>query len=885
MKVISLRLLAGPNIYSFKPVLRAQVAVGKYENISSAQIPHFNDSLVSLLPGLREHYCSRGCYGGFVARLQEGTYMAHIFEHVAIELQTMAGYNIKYGKTRGTGLPGIYQVIMGLSNGAAALEAAKQAEKLILSVLGNQPFDPKQAVDTIQAAAANSMLGPSTEALFQAAKKRKIPVTLSCDNHLLLLGYGCEQKKIWATITSQTSSVAVDISCDKQLTKQVLTEGAIPVPYGKVVTDFKSALAFLNTGRAAIVAKPVDGNQGKGVTVNIKTSAELKRAFQYASEFGSRILVEENIEGNQYRVLVVDGKMVAAAMRVPAQVQGDGEHTISQLVEMVNQEEQRGYGHEKPLTQIKLDSIALMLLAKKQYTVSSVPLKGEVVYLRDSANLSTGGTAVDVTEKVHLEYADIAERASRLVGLDVAGVDIMCKDISLPYSQGGGAVIEVNAAPGIRMHHYPNEGKSQDVAGQIIDYLFPNSAKGRIPIFSITGTNGKTTVTRMIGHILQQAGFYVGMTTTDGIYINGTCVQKGDTTGPTSAKVVLNDPKVNVAVLETARGGIVRSGLAFETCDVGIVTNITEDHIGQDGIENLEDLAFIKSLIVESVSPKGVALLNADDKHVAAMAPKVKGNIVYFSIEPDNIVIKRHLGVGGQAFFVKKGYIYAASGDKAKRIAKVADIPVTFGGIALQNLQNAVIAAAACYSAEVPLTCIKRGLSTFATNPGRLMMLPIGNFRVCVDYGHNPASYKAMINTVAKLGAKRLIGVIAAPGDRRDDVIINTGKMAGKGFDSIYIKEDNDLRGRLPGETAKLLKQGVLAAGMDEDKVQTILFEVDAVNEALCKADEGDLIVIFYEKYHDVVNAIEKFKLAYEPKQKNVQNSYSAVRMAGGLQI
>lgn len=887
MQILSVRVLGGPNIYSYQPVVRVKLDLGDYDDIPSTAFAGFAERLTALLPGLAEHQCSRGYPGGFVERLYEGTYMAHIFEHVAIELECMAGYNVGFGKTRSSGRPGVYDVIISFGTAAAGVQAAYETDKLLRAVIDGQPFDAKGAAQAVRLAGDNSEMGPSTAAIYQAAKSRGIPVTRIGVTNLLILGYGHRQQRIWATTTGRTNSVAVDLACDKQLTKQVLSEGGIIVPEGVIVTTAEQAIEAINIFGRPVVIKPLRGNQGKGVTLAITDAAKAERAFQFASEYDDEVLVEEHIVGRQYRLCVVNGKMVAAAERIPAYVAGDGQHTVTELVDAVNSSPLRGEGHEKPLTRIKIDAVAVIVLAKQGFTSESVPTKGQIVYIRETSNLSTGGTAVDVTDSVHPLNVVLAERAANLIGLDVAGVDIVAQDITQPILPGTGAVIEINAAPGIRMHHYPSAGKPRDVAGAIVDYLIPDNQRGRIPMVAITGTNGKTTTTRMIGHIWRTAGYRVGMTTTDGIYINTDCIVNGDTTGPASARTVLTDPTVEVAVLETARGGILRGGLAFNQCDVGVVTNITEDHLGQDGIEDLEDLAYVKSLIVEAIRPEGFAILNADDPYVVKLAARSNGEVVYFSTEADNIVVRRHLGIGGKAFFVKDGMLYAACGNLERPISRVADIPLTLGGIAQHNLQNALVAAAVCYCMKVPLTFIRQGLATFDQNPGRLTMVSIGDIRVCVDYGHNPAGYQALINTARRLGATRVVGVIAAPGDRRDDVIVNVGRIAGRGFDKIYIKEDKDRRGRGAGEVAALLRRGVLEAELSPEQVGIILSEPEAVARALADSQPGDLIVIFYETYSTVMSVIQEHRESYEmtAKDKLKKAQYEQLVVAGVQQV
>lgn len=885
MEILTTRILEGPNIYSYRPVIWIKLDLAQYEDTPSKNIAGFNERLLKMLPGLAQHHCSRGKPGGFVERLLDGTYLAHIFEHTLLELQTLAGFEVKFGKARSTGIPGIYDVVVGCRDGEVAKLAAQIALGIIQSLLAQQSFNLEESLAKLAELSEQRSLGPSTQAILTAAQAQDIPVVVYNEENLLMLGYGHQRQMVWATLTGRTSAAATDLACDKQLTKKVLDANGIIVPAGIVVKSAAEAVKALNAIGRTVVVKPLTGNQGKGVTININSEAEVELAYQGASKYGEQVLVEEYVPGLQYRFCVVNGKMVAASERIPAYVIGDGQHTVAQLVDIVNTDPDRSDGHSKPLSKIKIDAVAITVLSKQNLTPQSIPSKDAVVRIRDNANLSTGGTAVDITDIVNPANIRLAERVARIIGLDVAGIDIVAKDITMPICTGNGAVIEVNAAPGIRMHHYPSAGKPRNVAAHIVDYLFPNDSTGRIPLMAVTGTNGKTTVTRMIGHIWRQAGYNVGMTTTDGIYINDECVMEGDTTGPDSARIVLGDSRVEVAVLETARGGIVRGGLAFDKCDIGIVTNITEDHLGQDGIETLSDLAYIKSLVIETVRPGGFALLNADDPYVNEMAERVRAEIVYFSVEPSNVIVRRHLGAGGRAFFVKDGVIYAASGAFARAILPVKDIPVTLGGIALHNLQNAIIAAAACYCAKVPINYIRQGLSNFAENPGRLSIMAVGDFRVCIDYGHNPAGYQALINTVRRMGAKRLVGVIAAPGDRRDDVTVNVGRIAGQGFDYIYIKEDNDLRGRKSGETAALLRRGVLEAGFADDRVEIILNEAEAVKAALKHANFGDLVVVFYEKYHTVVDALNEFSETLKADHDRIETNYEETIVAGAKMI
>lgn len=862
MQILAMRTFSGPNLYRYRPVLKVRLDIGQYEDIPSNQLEGFTDQLVALLPGLATHHCSLGRPGGFVERLREGTYLAHIFEHVAIEFQCLSGCEINFGKTRQAGAAGVYDVIIGCEAAAVAEQAVYAAQALLAAVLNKEVFSTDIWLTKIREAAARSTLGPSTGAIYQAALTRGIPIRRWEGQDLLVMGYGSRQKRVWATISSQTNAVAVDLASDKYLTNRVLADNGLPVAQGMVVDTATAAVQAARSIGCAVVVKPLAGNQGKGVTLDIQAAADVERAFAAAAAYGPEVLVEEYIRGRQYRLCVVAGRMVAASERIPAYVVGDGSRNILQLVEATNADPKRGDGHDRPLSKIKLDAVALEVLAKQNLTVHSVPPAKQIVFIRENSNLSTGGTAVDVTDIIHPENARIAERAAALIGLDIAGIDMVAEDITAPLKLGNGVIIEVNAAPGIRMHHYPSAGKMRDVGGAIVESLFPTGNDGRIPIVAITGTNGKTTVTRMIGYMFHLAGYRVGMATTDGIYVNGQCVLSGDTTGPDSARLVLADPGVDAAILETARGGVLRGGLGYDLCDVGVITNITEDHLGQDGVENLTDLAYIKSLVLETVRPGGHALINADDPGIMMLIQRARGEKVLFSIESSNILVRRHLGTGGKAVFVKDGILYAACGTEATAIAQVGEIAVTLGGIATHNLQNAAIAAAACYCVGLPLDYIRKGLADFAENPGRLTIIPVGDFQVCVDYGHNPAGYQALLSTVRRLQVKRIIGVIAAPGDRRDDVTINIGRIAGKGLDWIYIKEDSDLRGRKIGEVAGLLERGALEAGFAADKIMVVFDEVQAVQLAMAQAQPGDLVVVFYEKYELVLQAIDNFKKA-----------------------
>lgn len=876
MKIIKYSVLKGANIFSYRPVLWLQVSLEDYADTPSSQIKGFVEGLLKALPSLQEHHCSVGKSGGFVKRLHEGTYLAHIFEHVLLELQNLCGDKVSYGKARMTDNPLVYNVIVAYRTETIARRCAFLTERLLNSLLTEEDtlIDIHAELEELKALHDDLQLGPSGMAIYRAAKSRGIPITRFGDDDLLLLGHGCYLQKVWATITGKTNLLAADLVGNKYLTTKFLAEYGVLVPRNSIAESAEEAVQIYHAmGEGAVVLKPLDGSHGRGVSVNLQDEVSVRKAFALAQQYSERVLVEEYITGRQYRLCLVNYKLVAAAERIPAYVIGDGTHTVAELVALVNRNPLRGAGHNKPLTEIQIDDAARTLLAKQNLSPEIVPEVKRIVQIQATANLSTGGTAVDVTPIVHEDIVRLAERIARTVELDIAGIDLITQDITKPLVRGSGAVIEVNAAPGIRMHHHPSAGQARDVGGEIVDYLFPYGNKGRIPIVAITGTNGKTTVSRMLNAIFQQAGYQVGMATTEGIFYNNQCQQRGDCSGPISAQIVLHDKRVEAAILETARGGIVRAGLGFDCCDIGIVTNISEDHFGQDGIESLEDLFFIKSLVLEMTAVDGAAIINADDAFATKFAARVQSEIVYFSLQENNVVVRRHLGVGGRAVFVKQNKIYTARGDFSEMVLAVKDIPVTLSGAARHNVQNAVIAIAAAIGYGLDLPSIRKALRSFATNRGRLSIFQVEDFKVCVDYGHNLAGYQAMIHTAKQLPAKRVVGVIGAPGDRRDDVIVRIGKMAGEGFDMLYIKEDEDLRGRDTGETARLLQEGVIASGFDKEKISVILPEYDAVKSALQNAQTEDFIIIFYENYELVTEAIQAFIVQARLKGKGKQLS------------
>ncbi|MFY9371531.1 MAG: cyanophycin synthetase [bacterium] len=861
MKVERVTYLAGRNIYSHSPVLRLTLDLGKWAGKTTAEIPHLEEKLFALLPGLGSHHCSLAYPGGFRTRVREGTYLGHVLEHMILELQTVAGSRVFYGRTRESRRPGVYEIVVECPCEEGGREAVNLAVELLQGLVGEGVLpDLAVGLARLRQIMERNRLGPSTAAIAEAARKRGIPVQRLDDRSLLQLGYGKYQQRVQATITAGTGCIGVDIACDKALTKELLARAGIPVPPGVLVHTEEEALRAAGELGYPLVIKPYNGNQGKGVSLHLTTTEEIREACSLARQYSPRLLVEKQIPGRHYRLLVVGDRVVAAAERLPASVVGDGTNNLSQLIEITNRDPRRGEGHEKPLTKIVVDPVVLACLRRRGIGLDYVPPPGERVFLRDNANLSTGGTAVDVTDQLHPANALVALRAARAVGLDVAGVDLVTADISSPLQEAGGAVIEVNAAPGLRMHLYPTEGQGRDVAGEIVDYLFPPGRPSRIPVVAITGTNGKTTTARLVAHVLRSRGLKVGLATTDGIWLDDHCLLRGDTTGPWSARLLLGDPLVEAAVLETARGGILRGGLGYDLSDVGVITNISRDHLGQDGLEDLEDLAFVKSLVLEAVHPEGCAVLNADDPLVASLAPRARCRLIYFSLKEDNVLLRRHLSEGGEGVFLQGGQVVAARGAEGMVVVPLAKLPVAWNGQAEHNVANVLAATAACLGLGLSPQEIGRALATFTShldcNPGRCNLIERGDFRVLVDYGHNPAAYRAVLETARKLKPRRLLGVIGVPGDRADDLVRESGRIAGEGFDYIFIKEDRDLRGRAPGEIAGLLREGALAGGCREEKIEIVLDEGEAIRRALARAQRGDLLVIFYEQLEPVLEIL-----------------------------
>lgn len=870
MQVLETRVYRGPNIYGYGPMIRIMLDLEELEAYPSNQLPGFTERLMEYIPSLYEHGCSYGEPGGFLSRLREGTWMGHIVEHIALELQCLAGAEVSRGKTRSvSGKPGVYNVVYAYSEEWLGLQAGDLALRLVRSLL---PPDLPSALpaaeqaafnfvherDTLITRAQDRMLGPTTAALVAEARERGIPAIRLDNDSLVQLGYGKYQKRIRAGVTSNTSSIAVETASDKALSIRLLDESGIPTPRHRIAHSADEAAEIAQQLGLPLVTKPIDVSHGRGVSLNLTSLEQVRQGYEIASAYNARVLVETHLPGKDYRVLVINNEVVAVAERVPAHVVGDGVHTIAQLVDITNKDPRRGFGHEKVLTRIRITHQSARLLEQAGYTLDTVLAAGEVFFLASTANLSTGGTSIDRTSEINYETRELARRAAMIIGLDVAGIDIITPDISQPLREVGGGVVEVNAGPGLRMHLQPAQGTPRNVAQPIIDMLFPPATRTRIPIVSITGTNGKTTVARMVAHMLKMNGERVGMTSTDGIYIDNMLYMKGDMTGPWSARVVLKDPTIDSAVLETARGGILREGLGFDRCDVGTVLNISADHLGLGGIETLEQLADVKSLVVEVVRADGTSVLNADDPLVAMMAERAGGRVIYWSMhggDNGSDLVREHIARGGTAAVLQPGIrgdmIAIYEGEQYIPLLWTHLIPATLEGKARHNVANALAAAAIAYARGVHVENIRQGLRTFSTNfyqsPGRLNIFDEHPFRVIVDYGHNPAALDAMCELVSRLrpAHQRIIGVLSIPGDRRDDDIRQAGAIAGQMFDIFIIKEDNDTRERPAGAAADLLRAGAETVRTPDQHIITVLDEQEAVRTALHYGQPNDLLVIF----------------------------------------
>ncbi|MCW4148956.1 cyanophycin synthetase [Halomonas sp. 18H] len=861
MNIIEHRALRGPNYYSRYPAIFMRLDIGELEERPSDLVPGIVERLTTLLPTLQEHRCSIGRPGGFLARLERGTWAGHVVEHVAIELQNLIGFSVGYGKTVDSYETGIYNVVYRYRDEACGLAAGVESVDLVERLFRDAEIDLPDILERLRQVRDAHMLGPSTAAIVNAATQRGIPhVRLSEENSYIQFGHGHRQQRIQATVTGRTGLVGYGIADDKEWTKQLLGDAGIPVPKGQVCGAFNEALDIARGIGYPVAVKPVVGNHGRGVSTNIEDDQALSDAFDIASLRHPSVIVEQYIRGEDHRLLVIDGKLVAAARRRPAHVVGDGVTTLQGLVDKENRDPRRGIGHENLLTQIQLDDQSLRLIGQQNLTLQSVIPAGDIVYLKPTANLSTGGTATDVTDDVHPEVRYVAERIARLVGLDIIGIDLLAETLTLPLEEQSAAVVEVNAGPGFRMHLSPTHGEGRDVGRPVIDMLFPDSeATGRIPIAAVTGTNGKTTTVRLLSHLLRQAGRSVGMACTGTIEIDNHVIMRGDYSGPQAAAIVLREPTVECAVLEVARGGIMRRGLGFDECDVGVLLNIASDHLGEHDIHTLDELARCKTVVIDAVRQGGAAVLNADDLRVLEGQEWARGDIIFFTLDPHSRPVRQHVREQGIAFTVHNERIVMRQGHVEAEVIPVVDVPITFEGHARFNVANALAASAAAYALGLSIADIQRGLQTFhptpGQNPGRTNLIDADGMKVLIDYGHNVPALEALSELVGCIPARRRISVASAPGNRRDEDLFTLGTLLARMHDVVFIYE-TDARGRTPGDAARLLREGAESIPGD-CRVEVIMEEQEAVDRAFNEAGEGDLLVLLID---DVEGAIERIR-------------------------
>ena len=865
MKIQDIKVMNGPNYWSSRrhKLIVMLLDLEELEEKPTNLIPGFLERLKKLIPSLYDHRCSEGVPGGFFTRVEEGTWMGHVIEHIALEIQTLAGMDTGFGRTRESDKKGVYHVVFSYLEAKAGEYTAYESVKIVEALINGEEYDIEATIQKLREIREEDRLGPSTGSIVEEAHRRKIPWIRLNGSSLVQLGYGVNQQRIRATIASTTSSIAVEIACDKEETKELLEASEIPVPRGKIIRSEEEMEDAIKRIGYPIVLKPVNGNHGKGATTNIKTWEDALVALEAAQKYSRGVICEKFITGRDFRVLVINYKFVAAALRTPASVMGDGASTIQELIDNVNSDSRRGYGHEKVLTSIKVDHFTMDILNKKEYTLETILPNGEELWLKPTANLSTGGTATDVTDFVHPSNIFMCERIAKIIGLNICGIDIMAEDLSQPIEENGGAVLEVNAAPGFRMHLEPTEGLPRNVAEPVVDMLYPPGSTARIPIIAVSGTNGKTTTTRMIAHIVKQMGYKVGYTTTDGVYIQNQMMVRGDCTGPKSAEFVLRDPTVDFAVLECARGGILRAGLGFHNADIAVITNVAADHLGLQGIDTLEKLARVKAVAANTVPESGHVILNADDDLVYKMKDEVRGKVSLFSLEENNPRIFEHCKQGGIAAIYEHGYITIQKGSWKIRVEKVTDIPITFSGKAIFNIANTLAATLAAYLSDFKTEDIRQALHTFipspAMTPGRMNMFHFKDYNVMLDYAHNTHGLQAIGKFVDAQDAAVKVGIIAGVGDRRDEDIISLGEESAKIFDEIIIRQDKNLRGRTEEEMIRLISEGIRNIKPTMD-IKDFRKESDAIDYAMQNARKDSFIVIISDVVPDALDQVKRYK-------------------------
>lgn len=865
MKIREINAMRGPNYWSVRrhKLIVMVLDLEDMEERPSNKVDGFSERIQTLFPGMHEHRCSIGAPGGFFQRIERGTWMGHIIEHIALEIQILAGMKVGFGRTRGYGEKGVYNVVFDYEEEAVGRFAAKAAFDICNALIEGNSYDLASDIQRMREIREAVRLGPSTGSIIHEAELRGIPWIRLNQHSLCQLGYGENQKRIRATVTSETSSIGVELAGNKEETKYLLEQSEVPVPKGQIIRNESNLEDACKRVGFPLVVKPIDGNHGRGITVNIQSLEEAVTAFHAAKKVSNSIIIERFITGVDYRLLVINHRFVAAALRTPAHVVGDGKSTVQALIDQVNADPRRGYGHEKILTQITINDLTLGLIKAKGYSLDSVIPKDEMLILKDTANLSTGGTAEDVTDFVHPANIAMAERISRIINLDICGIDIMTSDISKPLKETNGAVLEVNAGPGFRMHLAPAKGLPRNVAAPVIEKLFPKGSNGKIPIVAVTGTNGKTTTTRLIAHIMKMEGYRVGYTTTDGVYIQNRLLVQGDCTGPNSAEFVLKDPTVNFAVLECARGGLLRAGLGFKNCNVAVVTNIAPDHLGLKGIHTVEQLAKVKGVVPETVLPDGHAILNADDDLVYEMRRGLQCNVALFSMNENNPRILALQRKGGITAIYENGYVTLCRGEWKMRVMKAHEIPITYGGKAEFMIQNILPAIIAANIQGASIEDMKAGLSTFIPSPnqtpGRLNLFEFKKFTVLLDFAHNAAGMRALKQFTDTLDGTVKVGIIAGIGDRREQDNNDIGSVAAEMFDEIIIRQDKNLRGKTDQEIIRMLEDGIRK--IDPNKpVKVIPNEREAITYAIENGKEGSLIVLCSDIIPDALNLVKELK-------------------------
>ncbi|MEF2551670.1 cyanophycin synthetase [Aurantimonas sp. A2-1-M11] len=877
MQILEQRALRGPNYYSRYRAIYMRLDIEDLERKPSDKVPGIAERLETLIPSIHEHRCSVGEPGGFLQRVRNGTFAGHMVEHLAIELQNLVGFSVGYGKTVDSYEKGIYNVVYRYRDEATGLAAGEAAVRIVRNLYDNKDVDLAGILSKLKEVRDAHALGPSTGSIVDAARARNIPANnLTEGTSYTQLGHGVKQRRFQATVTDASAIIGHSIADDKEWTKQILSDAGVPVPRGQVCYSVEDAQEAADWIGWPVVTKPLSGNHGRGVTTDIANAEDLKAGFEAAlarvRDSSGAVIVESYIKGEDHRMLVIGGKLVAAARRRPAHVTGDGKNTIQQLIDIENSDPRRGVGHENLLTQIDVDVQTHRMLEQAGHRLDTVLPQGEIALLKSTANISTGGTATDLTDEVHPEVKFAMERIGRLVGLDIIGIDLLAETLSVPLDKQSAGVVEVNAGPGFRMHMAPTHGTPRPVGQCVVDMLFPDPTdNGRIPITAITGTNGKTTTTRLTTHILRQAGHSVGMGCTGTVEIDNNVILRGDYSGPAAALAVLREPTVQHAVLEVARGGIMRRGLGFDECDVGVLLNIASDHLGEREIHTLEELARCKTVVVDAVKQDGgYCVLNADDPMVMEHGTYwARGEIIYFTMNPDNPALSEHLGNLGMVLTVKNGKIVLLRGKVTVEIVEVNDVPIAFEGHAPFNVQNAMAAAGAAIAHGIEIDDIRAGLLTFhptpAQMPGRTNYFEADGVKCLIDYGHNVPALQALEPLVNGLATQRKIGVATAPGNRRDEDLAALGAQLARMCDQIYVYE-TDARGRQTGETAKLIHDGAAGAGTPAH-VETILSEQEAVAKAISAAQAGDFLLLLVD---DIEGTTERLKGRSFPTQADL---------------